>query len=367
MWKHSSTDRPGMTLEFGVITPEYPPAPELPEGFTIERALIITPQDTIFYAKNSKASEVNNTLHLSPMLGCNATGIFRAKNAEGEQVGFIIGIKHDLLLAVPDHADEFLRVTSSLTTCLVVDEAYRGQKIAELLIKTQMAFGSEVDVLTGYFYGLKPRTLSAIPVSSWYRLIDVLACKELGYAITLPKTDEVVKMHPTDQLKLAKTLYRVRAFGHLTTRPTEYADFATLQKRKIGVLLTEEMFAKLSEGAIKWYTIVGSAGTLVCAYRPYPLTNLSGKKIEAGLLVYCETSEPFEDTLMKQYLDSMFFIAKSSGFVAVHGIAMGCLQHEDQQFLGPLYATISGLMFVDFWNLCTGRLRDAREVSLMYV
>lgn len=378
MWKELCIDRKTSPPEPAVITPSPSLTVEFPDGYRVEPTRIIGIQDIKFYASVFEGSDSNHE-SLDPRIAPLCDGLIMRLFHESSQIGFVAAIAHNIrILGSPSClADEpsesprgdsaYIEVRSSLTTHLSIKPAYQSRGLAGLLIKALMSQGHGDGVISGYFYGFKPKTMSAIPIRSWYRIINVRECHRAGYGILIPKIEG---LGPTKEhhLEFAKRFYAIKPATGFTVRDTLWSDFEHLTRRRVMISLTEDDFERLKLGPVKWTTIVGPSNLMICGVRPSKICKPNGITIPTGLLVYCETNGEITDVLeFKKYFEMLLAMCRDAGFWALHGVAIGCLSFGTVDFLGPLLAIDAGLMFLDFYNLCTGRTRIPRDVSLLYV
>jgi len=369
MWKELPIDTKSSVSQLKVITPKPEVSVDLPAIYKFESTRIISLADIRFYAS---VFEDQNYQVLDPSMAPIYDGLILRLTHNRKQIGLIVAIAHRIRLSSeispkisPEIPDGISGVMSGLTTCLAIKPAYQSRGLAGDLIKLLMVRGLDDGVISGYFYGLKPKTLSAIPVRSWYRLIDVVEAHRLGYGITIPKVGSLDSI--ADQLEVAKRFFAITVTPSLSVRPTIWSDFETLTRRQIMLDLIEADFERFKLGSITWMTVVGPEHRMIFGVKPYRLVKPNQTTIPAGLLVYCETDGPITNPLeFKTYFDMILHTCREMGYVALHGVATGCLSFGVAEFLGPLLAIDSGLMFLDFYNLCTGRTRNPADVSLLY-
>lgn len=371
MWKELPADKKTSPPEPAVITRSPSLTVEFPDGYRVEPTRMIGIQDIKFYTSVFEGSD-SNYESLDPRIAPVYDGLILRLFHESSQIGFVAAIAHNLRISgnLADETEvttEHIEVRSSLTTHLSIKPAYQSRGFAGLLIKALMSQGHGDGVISGYFYGFKPKTMSAIPIRSWYRIINVKECHRAGYGILIPKVEG---LGPTKEhhLEFAKRFYAIKPTPGFTVRETLFSDFEHLTLRRVMIALTEDDFERFKLGSIRWITIVGPDNLMICGVRPSKICKPSGITIPTGLLVYCETNGEITDVLeFKKYFEILLSVCRDAGFLALHGVATGCLSFGTVDFLGPLLAIDAGLMFLDFYNLCTGRTRIPRDVSLLYV
>lgn len=87
-----------------------------------------------------------------------------------------------------------------------------------------------------------------------------------------------------------------------------------------------------------------------------------------SLLIYCEAlNGDYEPTMFKEYLDSLFNDVLSSGHSVIHGCTLGPLDFPVDNMFWPILGTSTGIFFMDFYNMRTGRLRKGGDINLLYV
>jgi hypothetical protein len=382
MWKVLPVDRIGSLPKKGIITDDIKDVSvtTAPEGYSTLATSFIKKQDIKVYMKAISGNSTNNVVMdykvSNYSMGHNIRLVY-----EGKQVGFICGLPHRIIYTqdmatslevkeVPKAVEvlvdkSFKFATSSVTTYLSVNKENRSKDVIQHLINSLMLDGFSSGVTSGYFYGSKPHTLSAIAIPTWYRVLDVSKAQLCKYAVVLPKSFK--ELGDGNQLESARMFYKVKQL--VKPRKLKYIDFSRVVKRDVSFLPTEADFERLTQEPFEWAVYENAEGGIITCTTKYKILQPTGKTITSSLLVYCEVldSEFTESSEFKVYLDSLFSTIKTQGSSAVHGIAVGPLAYQSKDFFGPILGTSTGVTFLDFYNFKTGRERNPCNINLLYI
>lgn len=391
----------------------------------------IRPEDSAFYNINCGKTEKSNLQSLDQRFGPMTQGFITRMLKGETQVGFMLSVIHHIRLyaaefcaseaadpidlstskteselpiaSSPSDAKDvasegesqkkdmvpaktkLLPVTFStgIATFLCVDKKEREHRLAEKMIAAHMEKAAKDGVATAYFFASKPRSYSSIAICPWYRVLNVIKAKDAGYGIFIPEipgvddTDETAKNH------VAKKFYAVES--HFEAKSTKRSEFSLRFNRLVMLEEpTETEWELLSGGPLIWVTLHGKDGPVfMFAYRKYPLRipfftskDVVGppkyRKVDSVMICYAELLGVFPRDerpvdYIKKIFDTMFHQIRTTGAIAAHGVTMGCMGLDKLPFLGPMLAVKLTPMYLDFYNLCTGRTRNPQDVSLLYI
>jgi hypothetical protein len=286
-----------------------------------------------------------------------------------EQVGFITSIPNTI--SIKDDR----KYLSTLTTYLAVKKTHRSKEVVQYLINQLMVTGHSRGITTGYFFGSKPKTKSAIPIYAWYRPLSIDDSIKEGYNIILP--EEFGNMARDTQIAAARIFYGFKS--HVKGEDTTYMDFRRVPQRMISLSLDGVEFDRFNRKPFTWKTYSDENGGIITCTTPYNILQPDGNIIKVALLIYCETiitstmaggggkTSIYSNVLLKTYLDSMFYDLSKEGYSTVHGSTMGPLNYPPNKFFGPLLAISCGMIFIDFYNLKTSKIDSPGDISLMYL
>lgn len=338
-----------------------------PEGYTTVMVNGINKLDISCHL-TCISNDKNNVVMLEPTIQKYTMGHNLRLMFDSKQVGFIVTMPHTI--SVKDDGNYF----SCLTTYLAVMKKHRSKEVVQYLINQLMINGYPNGVTTGYFFGTKPKTKTAIPIYTWYRPLNVDKCKRDGYTIILPK--EFSEMDHETQMMAARMFYGFKS--QIKPKPTTYDDLQRAPQRMISLNLSKEDFIRFNRKPFTWNTYSDDNGGIITCTMPYNILQPTGTIVKASILIYCESllplpsdekisSSDYPSEQLKVYLDSMFYNLNKQGYTAIHGTNMGVLNYPPGQFFGPVLGISCGMMFVDFYNLKTTKITNPSDINVMYL
>lgn len=376
MSTHKSEDN-----KLGLLSIEAPPAPELTAGIQLKEDTKIQVTDEAFVLAHSSEKGQNVALLDTKLSNVVDGYITRARSETKETIGFILNVPHHLRLELIGKANNdklplpeetqaklplpeetssekssmTLSYASGLTTHLCVHREYRDQGLAMALIRGLVCQGFTNKVYTGYHYIGTGRTLSQVPVKSWYRPLNVKEAAKAGYTLVVPSIKGI-----KDHGRVAAIMYKTEVKHKY--RPTRLADFTALHHRKVSLDVPTEMeWNRLKQEPFIWRTFCGAKGPLlVGCYRPFPIRK-GTETIKAAQLVYVEIAAGLDK--IDEVLASFIGFIAGDGYIVLHGTEQGPLVGNSDK----LKLIRTDTMFLDFYNLNIGAKTGPEDVSLLYI
>ena len=389
VWKKVPNDKDKVDSNPRIIQSETHIEVEIPDpDIHVEFAEQIISDDVEFYGNNGSNGQ-SNSQSLDPDLSPLTYGFISRLLRKEKQIGFMLSIIHSIQVnsafcRIDDDKEEEekdivpLIFTTGLATYLAVDGKERKNRLADIIILAQMKNCEKSGIQSAYFFAPKPRSYSSVMVQAWYRPLDVYKAKECGYTIVIPNSIEELK-NSSDEVKMeyAVKFYGFKSKQKFDIKQTKLSHFDLRPDRVVSVATpTDKEWRRLKTGSIKWKTLyIKETPVMMFAYRPYnikiPITIKGNEPFyitaSSCQICYCETLKKCDSLEMSNMFNEMFDYLKSKKYVAAHGVTMGCFSYEKSQFLGPLLGVKTNHMYVDFYNLCTGRTRHSKDISLLYV
>jgi GNAT superfamily N-acetyltransferase len=365
MWRTIPRDLGTETIPM-LINPDGAPTPEWTSPYQFQLIPQLTSREIEFYRHACRSASTRNHVVLDVQLSALCAGLILQMLHQAELVGLILFLPHELQIQTSNHN---LEVASGLTTCLAVDPEHRGQGAAGQLIHKLMEYGKHRAIKTGYYFARQPHSRAGIPVKVWYRPLNISKCLEADCQITLPKHETFDDMPPELRKLAAEKFYKPCCSDRIASRPTKFKDLHRLQPRPVQVRWTKADWQRFCTGAIKWRTFedVECSTMMVVGFRPQILYQPGSSTVINGCqLCFCETNVTLPAADFKPLIDACYQLCQDLGYIVMHGAGLGVLAF-DGPYLGPLLATVTNTLFLDFYNLCVGRNFKASDFSLLYV
>jgi hypothetical protein len=289
-----------------------------------------------------------NILLLDPKLQPLTGGCSCQLVSEEKIRGFALMLLLSMTFVGKDGSSQL--IPAAMVTHLVLHKEIRNQHLALLLVQNSIRAGNLLHRHAGYYYANRPRTLSSISYTAFYRPLRLDLAAEMGYRF---KND-----------RMAATRYKPlsvsRPFRHEAAERTDF-DVVGRWDYHLYLTPTEEEWKWYQSSSIQFLTFKAGSEIkallgfrLVKIYYPEPRKSQSAVQ----LIYFAAANRKASQQAMSLWFQTLL---ETTEAIAVHGITFRYLELED-----ALHLQSSGLMFLDFYNF-RGRHLTTDSVVLPYI
>jgi hypothetical protein len=319
-------------------------------------------KDVMYFVLENGISSSGNSFVIDPKMKYDNVNV-KLADKDNNILGFCLSIPCTLFIQGKNGNET---IESGMTTHLCVSSSHRNKELAKYVISGVIDHGFKINVFTGYHYISIPKSSSNIKIFNYYRPLNIESAIQFGYEVPLNKNNSSYSLDSlpsSRQLRNLEIEYGVKNYPNCKIIPSDFDDlrFFQSQNRKASIIFSALRFQQLKQ-QFEFLTIRKNDDIIgVVVYRTLIMhVGKIGKGCGTAQIALLEMDNENREIVLSMLIKHL----KEKKYVVMCGVTYGEL--NDEKLRKKYGIIVSGIQYLDFYNLNIETKKDSSNVNLLY-